>query len=405
MQILKKSKKAGDRVLVFSQSIPTLNYLEDLFKRANKKFIRLDGNTKMSERATYLKLFNKGKFDVFLISTKAGGLGFNLQGANRVVIFDFNFNPQWEEQAIGRSYRIGQEKPVFVYRFIAGGTFEEKLFNQAVFKTQLAFKVVEKKNTKNFAQRRMDYLFKPKAVPQEDLVEHEGKDTVLDEILNELAAHGPEECYIRKIIAAETLQHPADEILTAEDQQEIQNMIADEQLKKENPDAWRAKQNSLKAQTFVPQLASEDNRLPLLHPTNAAPLPLPTNAVSDVHIANTIPINDKSLSQAQNANRTHAQPPAEAPVDTTEQNSKSVQSAHSEKFSQLSKLHTVLARRAAQEINGEADSEHINRETPTRSSEPPSSPSAINQANEGFSAHSERSVSLPPVEDLFIKRH
>lgn len=439
MQILNKSKEAGDSVLVFSQSISTLDFLEDLFRQENRKFIRLDGKTKMSERATYLKSFNKGSFDIFLISTRAGGLGFNLPRANRVVIFDFSFNPQWEEQAIGRAYRIGQKKPVFVYRFIAGGTFEEKLFNQAVFKTQLAFKVVEKKNTKNFAQRKMDYLFKPKTVPQEGLDEHKGKDAVLDEILDELAAKGPEECYIRKIIAAETLQDPADEILTAEDQQEIQQMIADEQLKKENPAAWKAKQNILMtAQALVPQPAPGDITLNShwSHRTSAALSRLPLSTAPVAPMANMMPTRDGTVgvsapfsqtsrvvptftqppSQVQKVNFGYPQPSTEIEFGIPEQNTKAVQlrpgelidtdkHAQSEKFNQLSKLHTVVARCDPQEINGEAGSEQISRNRPKPSSELLSSPSPINQPNEGLSANSERLTSLPPFEDLIFKRN
>ncbi len=184
-QILDASIAAGDKVLVFSHRIPTLNYLEDLFKRTQRKYARLDGQTKMSDRQKLTKDFNSGRKHVCLISTRAGGLGLNMFGANRVVIFDFGFNPIWEEQAVGRAYRIGQEKPVFVYRFTAGGTFEDKLHNQAVFKMQLASRVVDKKNPMRFAKKGIrQYLFEPREVLQKDLNEFYGKDPlVLDQIL------------------------------------------------------------------------------------------------------------------------------------------------------------------------------------------------------------------------------
>ena len=184
-QILDGSIAAGDKVLVFSHSIPTLNYLEDLLKQTGRKYARLDGKTKMSARQKLTKDFNSGEAHVCLISTRAGGLGLNLPGANRVVIFDFGFNPILEEQAVGRAYRIGQEKPVFVYRFTAGGTFEDKLYNQTVFKTQLASRVVDKKNPTRFAIKGIrQYLFEPKAVEQKDLSNFVGKDPlVLDGVL------------------------------------------------------------------------------------------------------------------------------------------------------------------------------------------------------------------------------
>lgn len=253
-QILQKSKELGDQVLVFSQSIETLNFLEKKLKEWNIGFFRLDGKTNMDKRPADIKAFNEHEREVYLISTRAGGLGVNLPAANRVVIFDFMFNPQWEEQAIGRAYRIGQQKPVYVYRFIAGGTFEEKLFNQAVFKTQLAFKVVEKKNTKNFAQRQMDYLFKPKKVNQLDLEGHKGKDSLLDDILSDMQPDEDGRYLIRKIISAEILKDPAEDvILTQEDEQEIQQELANNRLRKNNPAAHLEQQRRTYGTTQIQQ--------------------------------------------------------------------------------------------------------------------------------------------------------
>ena len=158
MRILRHAEAEGDGVLVFSQHIATLDYLEGRFVNTGRKYVRLDGTTSMTKRKELVADFNRGTYNVFLISTRAGGLGINIPGANRVVIWDYSFNPQWEEQAIGRAYRIGQQKPVFVYRFVAGGTIEEKLFNMTVFKRQLAFKVVEKANVKSLAARKLEYL-------------------------------------------------------------------------------------------------------------------------------------------------------------------------------------------------------------------------------------------------------
>lgn len=116
---------------------------------------------------------------------QSGGTGLNLFGANRVVILDDHFNPMWEQQAIGRAYRFGQQKPVFVYRLTAAGTFEQALQNQALFKEHLATRVVDKKNpTRNALKGAGEYLFPPKRVEQEDLNEFVGKDPlVLDKLL------------------------------------------------------------------------------------------------------------------------------------------------------------------------------------------------------------------------------
>ena len=184
-QILNAALEAGDQTLIFSQQIPTLNYLEALFKRSDRRVSRLDGGTAMANRPRAIKAFNAGGADVYLISTKAGGVGLNLQAANRVVIMDSGFNPAWEVQAVGRAYRIGQTKSVFVYRFQAGGTFEDIVYNKTMFKIQLATRVVDKRNMKRHAKRGLqEYFFKCRPVPQDDLSEFVGKDPlVLDRVL------------------------------------------------------------------------------------------------------------------------------------------------------------------------------------------------------------------------------
>jgi superfamily II DNA/RNA helicase len=238
-QIIQESIKTGDKVLVFSHSIPTLDYLEHILKQGKRRYSRLDGQTPISSRQAATKNFNKVSSDmqVYLISTRAGGLGLNIPGANRVVIFDFQFNPTWEEQAVGRAYRLGQQKPVFVYRFIAGGTFEDVVHNKAVFKTQLSFRVVDKKNPVRWASRPIkEYLFHPKPVKQKDLSEYHGKDpAVLDRILS-----GGFD--IRQIALTETFQREDNDTLTPEEERDVQAELDDERLKRKDPVAWAKKQ-------------------------------------------------------------------------------------------------------------------------------------------------------------------
>ncbi|KAK4991592.1 hypothetical protein LTR66_006512 [Elasticomyces elasticus] len=247
LQILHFSKDASDRVLVFSHSIQTLNYLEKLFTNLEKKFVRIDGTVAMRTRTERLEQFDKGDFDVFLISTRAGGLGFNICRANRVVIFDFGFNPQWEEQAIGRAYRLGQQKPVFVYRFVAGGTFESNIDNKAIFKHSLASRVVDKKNPERHAEKNFrDYLYAPQKVLQEQIGIWKGKDPeVLDKILAQHDVSG-RDCYIRAIKTMETLQEESktDAPLTAEELKEIQQEIEEETLRRNDPERWQRQTNA-----------------------------------------------------------------------------------------------------------------------------------------------------------------
>lgn len=237
-KIVAESVKAGDKILIFSHSIPTLDYVEDVLKRSNRKFCRLDGRASMGSRQSATKAFNKsGVEQIYLISTRAGGLGLNIPGANRVIIFDFQFNPIWEEQAVGRVYRLGQQKPVFVYRFISGGTFEEKIFGKAIFKSHLANRVVDKKNPVRWAHRSAgEYLQPAGSVSQKDLSEFMGKDPlVLDRILEN--DNGPEKI-IRKITLTETLQREDNDKLTDEEKKGVQMHLSDERLRRTDPRAY-----------------------------------------------------------------------------------------------------------------------------------------------------------------------
>ena len=186
MQILDFANAARDKVLVFSHRIATLDYIADQLAKAFKTYARIDGTLETNKRQQISKDFNMGMVNICLISTRAGGTGFNFYGANRVVIMDENFNPTWEQQAIGRAYRIGQQKPVYVYRLQAAGTFEGVIQNQGLFKEQLATRVVDKKNpTRSATKGTGAYLFPPKPVEQKDLIGCLGKDPlVLDRLLS-----------------------------------------------------------------------------------------------------------------------------------------------------------------------------------------------------------------------------
>ena len=226
LELLDYSLDCGDKVLVFTSSIPTLEYLHELLRTQGKGFGRIDGQTPVKKRMEALEKFHEHEFDIMLVSTKAGGVGLNIQGANRVFIFDFGFNPTWEEQAIGRAYRLGQEKPVYVYRFVAGGTFETNIYNKQLFKSSLAQRVVDKKNPRRNAERTTrQYLYDPKPVVQEDLNEWAGKDPhVLDRLLSQhgLDEDGKIDTMIRAIKTMETLQEEAmDAPLDEEEQKEV----------------------------------------------------------------------------------------------------------------------------------------------------------------------------------------
>ncbi|KAK6008632.1 hypothetical protein QM012_000535 [Aureobasidium pullulans] len=225
-KIMRLSIEAGDKVLIFSQSIPSLNFLDHMLSSIGARYGRIQGDIQQDKREKVLKLMADGNLDVLLISTRAGGLGLNIQQANRVIIFDFAFNPTWEEQAIGRAYRLGQTKPVFVYRFVAGGTFEYALYDKQLFKTGLSSRVVDKKNPMRNANKKPgDWLKAPEDVLQQDISAEAGKDEhVMDKII--ASQHGGQYEFIRGIKTMETLMGESkDEALTAEEMAEVENDV------------------------------------------------------------------------------------------------------------------------------------------------------------------------------------
>ncbi len=234
-KILDQSSRLGDKVLVFSQSIPTLNYLTALFEKQNRKFRRLDGSTQISKRQEMVKSFNTGGEMVYLISTNAGGVGLNIHGANRVIIFDFKWNPVQDQQAIGRAYRIGQTKPVFVYRFVVAGSFEDDLQNKAVFKMQLASRVVDQKNPVSWSKRLANLMHLIKDVDATDArFDFKGKDAVLDHLLDHDRSRA-----ILSIMSSDTFEEEDETAtLTAEERREADSMVERHNLRMTDPEKY-----------------------------------------------------------------------------------------------------------------------------------------------------------------------
>ncbi|PXF49007.1 Transcription regulatory protein SNF2 [Gracilariopsis chorda] len=142
---LRKLKRSGHRVLVFSQMTSALDYLEYFLASIGMKYLRLDGTTKADDRHEMLEMFNaeSSEYFCFLLSTRAGGLGLNLQTADTVIIFDSDWNPMMDLQAQDRAHRIGQTKEVRVYRLICSGSIEEKILKRANRKLQIDAQVIQ----------------------------------------------------------------------------------------------------------------------------------------------------------------------------------------------------------------------------------------------------------------------
>lgn len=113
--------------------------MENLLSVFGTKVCRIDGSTPGSERQIVVNRFqNDESFSVILLSAKAAAIGINLTAANRVVLVDQDWNPLYDEQSIGRIFRYGQKKPVFVYRLITASTIEERIFTQSIHKKSVS---------------------------------------------------------------------------------------------------------------------------------------------------------------------------------------------------------------------------------------------------------------------------
>jgi ATP-dependent helicase STH1/SNF2 len=144
-RILLKLFRTGHRVLMFFQMTQIMDIMEDFLRYRGMQFMRLDGSTKTDERSEMLKLFNapNSPYFIFLLSTRAGGLGLNLQTADTVIIFDSDWNPHQDLQAQDRAHRIGQTKEVRILRLITSRSVEETILARAQYKLDIDGKVIQ----------------------------------------------------------------------------------------------------------------------------------------------------------------------------------------------------------------------------------------------------------------------
>ncbi|KAI6179406.1 SNF2-related and DNA RNA helicase domain containing protein [Aphelenchoides besseyi] len=182
LEIIKKCEEIGDKLLVFSQSLPCLELIQRALRqsaanwfngrevlkplnerwewRKDKDYMLITGNVSVENRESYQKQFNNPsnpRARLCLISTKAGSLGTNFVGANRVVLFDASWNPTIDQQALFRAYRFGQVKPVYVYRLVSIG-IESNIYNRQItyilFVKPGTYKILFRKQS--IAQRVID---------------------------------------------------------------------------------------------------------------------------------------------------------------------------------------------------------------------------------------------------------
>ncbi|XP_034242140.1 transcriptional regulator ATRX homolog isoform X2 [Thrips palmi] len=266
--ILKECEENGEKLLVFSQSLFSLDVIEYFLGKIDEAtqkgvedealdghrgswslgidYFRLDGSTPTDLRSTWCNVFNRPsnlRARLFLISTRAGGLGINLVAANRVVIFDASWNPSHDVQSIFRIYRFGQTKPCYIYRFLAQGTMEEKIYERQVTKLSLACRVVDELQVERYykmADLQELYMFTP-ADRDSFVAPKLPKDHLFAELL-------------KKYKSTITSYHEHDSLLENKEEEELNES--------ERQAAWEDYENEKKGpimqQPVVPELPSLD---------------------------------------------------------------------------------------------------------------------------------------------------
>lgn len=143
--LLQTWKRFGHKALLFSQGTQMLDILERFAQNLGGiQYVRMDGKTPIKQRQTLVDQFNNDpNLNLFLLTTKVGGLGVNLTGADRVIIFDPDWNPSTDVQARERAWRLGQKREVTIYRLMTAGTIEEKIYHRQIFKQFLTNKVLK----------------------------------------------------------------------------------------------------------------------------------------------------------------------------------------------------------------------------------------------------------------------
>ena len=155
MQLLEKIlplwREQGHRVLLFTQTKQMLDILEKFIQKLAMTYRRMDGDSNIKTRIAKIDEFNRSSnIFCFLLTTRVGGLGTNLTGANRVIIYDPDWNPSTDLQARERSWRIGQTRDVVIYRLLVSGTIEEKIYHRQIFKQFLTNKILKDPTQRRF---------------------------------------------------------------------------------------------------------------------------------------------------------------------------------------------------------------------------------------------------------------
>lgn len=181
-KLLPKLKKDGHKVLIFSQMKAVLDLLQEYCQLREYNYERIDGGVRGNERQNAIDRFCKPDSDgfVFLLCTRAGGIGINLAAADTVLIYDSDWNPQQDIQAQARCHRIGQTKEVKVYRLITANTYEKKMFMRASMKLGLDQAVLHNMRSNGEENDEMSTLKKISKKEIDDLLKYGAYDIFKD---------------------------------------------------------------------------------------------------------------------------------------------------------------------------------------------------------------------------------
>ena len=154
--------KDKEKLIIASYSTMTLDILAKFLNNLKVKFTRLDGSFSAKKRKKNIDLFldEYSGYNIFLLGAKAGGTGLNLVQANRMILFDIDWNPSNDSQVMGRVYRKGQKREVFIYRLIVGGSIEENIYKRQLTKMELSDTIIDEKDViSKFNSRDLKHLF------------------------------------------------------------------------------------------------------------------------------------------------------------------------------------------------------------------------------------------------------
>ncbi|RYP17826.1 hypothetical protein DL765_004310 [Monosporascus sp. GIB2] len=209
-RILPKYKATGHRVLMFFQMTAIMDIMEDFLRFRGLQYLRLDGTTKSEDRSDLLKAFNApdSPYFMFLLSTRAGGLGLNLQTADTVIIYDSDWNPHQDLQAQDRAHRIGQKNEVRILRLVSSNSVEEKILERARFKLDMDGKVIQAGRFDNKSSETDRDAMLRTLLESADMAESGDQDEMDDEELNLILARNDDEISVFQKLDEERMRDP-----------------------------------------------------------------------------------------------------------------------------------------------------------------------------------------------------